>query len=224
MKTLRTLLFLSIILCSVYSSAQFHVGNVRDAWQRTSHQKWDDFDPWIYFTFVNAGYDNKDRRTMYSRMGAMTLWSVYSDEYKLHQTSVDSVLNAETYKALDKSLNKNWLVLQRPRANVLYDSIEARIGRGIENGLPIEISTLFEDKYFDLITDIEFLKDSYAPDAEKQPILERKVKELEELNLLTQYMGTISFLWDSGFGEEFLMDYQEVVDQHNIIMENLIIE
>lgn len=221
---MKKTLFLIIICFSTYMQAQFDVGNVRDAWKRTAYEKWDDFNPWFYFTFIDGSYDNKDRRTMYSRMGAMTLWSVYADEYKMHLNSVDSVLNAETYKALDKTLNKNWLVLQRPRANVLYDSIEARIGRGIEDGLPIEMSDFVQNRYFDLVTDIQFLQDAYAPDAEKLPLLEQKIKELEDLNILTQYMGVLGYLINQDYGEEFTIDNQEVIDRHRTIIENLIIE
>ena len=191
---------------------QLSAGRNGNAWQRTAYERWDSWRPWLYFTFTNPGYNNTDRRTMYSRMGAMTLWSAYADEYELHLRGVDSVLSQETYKALDKTLNKNWLVLQRPRALVLYDKIENRIEEAINGNVPPELYGIFQERYFDIVTDIEFIKQTYAPDAEKFPLLEEKIKNLEDLFAATQLIESLAILWDPEFADILEVDYSEQID------------
>src|SRR5680860_1277698 len=160
MRNITALLFL-VLFCTIQVHGQLTAKHAKNAWQRTAYEDWDDFRPWWYFHVVNNKYRNTDRRTMYARTGQMTLWSVYADNYELHARSVDSVIRQETYKALDKSLNKNYLVLQRTRVTELYDQIEEKVNIAIDNGLPEQLYTIISEEYSNVSADIDFLRGSY---------------------------------------------------------------
>ena len=223
MKKLVLILMLTIIGISE-SNAQLTARHSKNAWQRTAYEKWDDFRPWWYFHIVNNRYRKRDRRTMYARMGQMTLWSVYADNYESHSRSLDSVVRQETYKALDKSLNKNYLVLQKTRVTELYDQIEDRVDSAIENGLPEELYAIVADEYANITTDIDFLRRSYSPDAEKYPLIEKQIARLEELLNVSTLMGALADIWDNPTAELFQIDFTQDIENINIEIENLIEE
>lgn len=223
MKKLILILMLTIIGISE-SNAQLTARHSKNAWQRTAYEKWDDFRPWWYFHIVNNRYRKRDRRTMYARMGQMTLWSVYADNYESHSRSLDSVVRQETYKALDKSLNKNYLVLQKTRVTELYDQIEDRVDSAIENGLPEELYAIVADEYANITTDIDFLRRSYSPDAEKYPLIEKQIARLEELLNVSTLMGALADIWDNPTAELFQIDFTQDIENINIEIENLIEE
>lgn len=219
-----TIFLLLAFLCQIKAKAQLTAKHSKNAWQRTAYEKWDDFRPWWYFHIVNNRYRKRDRRTMYARMGQMTLWSVYADNYESHSNSLDSVVRQETYKALDKSLNKNYLVLQKTRVTQLYDQIEDRVDSAIENGLPEELYSIVADEYLNITSDIDFLRRSYSPDAEKYPLLEKQIARLEELLNISTLMGALADIWDNPTIELFQIDYTEDIENINIDIENLIEE
>ena len=223
MRNITTLLFL-ILFCSVQVHGQLTAKHAKNAWQRTAYEDWDDFRPWWYFHVVNNKYRKTDRRTMYARMGQMTLWSVYADNYELHARSVDSVFRQETYKALDKSLNKNYLVLQRTRVTELYDQIEEKINIAIDSGLPEELYTIISDEYTDVSTDIDFLRSSYSPDSEKYPLIEKQIARLEELVNISTLMGALADIWENPDLDLFRVDYNEDIERIKLEIESLIEE
>ncbi len=177
-----SLLFLAIPSCY----AQINSSAAVSAYERTAYEKWDDFAPWWYFTFFNSSYDDEDRRTIYARVGTMTLWSIYADEYEMLERSTDSVLKQETYKALDKTLNKSWFIFQKSRARKLYDNINEKINTISTLPDGAALSTLLSKKHLNILNSIEYLKDAYAPDADKYPLIEAQIKELTKLNSLTE--------------------------------------
>ena len=213
-----------IILFSTFNLyPQLTAKHGKNAWQRTAYEDWDDFRPWWYFNIVNAKYKKEDRRTMYARMGQMTLWSVYADVYDMHNRSVDSVLSQETYKALDKSLNKNYLVLQKGRVSGLYDIIESLINQAIEDGLPPELYNIIADEYTNISNDIDFLRSSYAPDAEKYPLIELQIKKLEDLVQISNLIVALASVWEDLNNNLIEPDYTAPIEDTRIKLENLLI-
>lgn len=223
MKNTIALIYMAL-LCMATSNAQLTAKHGKNAWQRTAYEDWDDFRPWWYFHVVNNKYRKTDRRTMYARMGQMTLWSVYADNYELHSRSVDSVFRQETYKALDKSLNKNYLVLQRTRITELYDQIEEKVDIAIDNGLPVELYSIISDEYTNVTADIDFLRGSYSPDADKYPLIEKQIARLEELLNVSTLMGALADIWENEDLGLFTVDYTEDIERINQGIETLIEE
>lgn len=199
----RTLIFIVLIVAFLTEGqAQFDVDLNRYAWERTSYERWDRWRPWLYFNIFNRRYKREDRRTMYTRARQMSQWAIYADEYELYRRQVDSVFRNETHKALDRTLNKNWLLFQRPRALKLYEKIEEQVNLAIDYGIPDVLYLAFEEQYTLLQTNIEFCKDSYVPDADKYPLIEKEIKKLETL------LATLTGMNDLRY---FLTDQPEAI-------------
>lgn len=218
---MKNIIFILVFFITTSSFSQLDAGDAEDAWERTVYKKWDDFNPFWYFLFKKK-YKKTDRRTIYARVGQMTLWSIYADEYEMHQRSVDSILKQETYKALDKSLNKNFLVLQRPRVLKLYEQIEEGVERAITSDVPAEISILIEDRYFDIVANIEYLKDAYSADAEKYPLIEDEIKNLEKLLIFTNKLESFAFLWNDELEIDLSYEINDAVEMNTIEIETII--
>lgn len=220
---MKYIIFTLIIFISISSYSQLNAGDAQDAWERTSYKKWDDFNPFWYFLFKRK-YKKTDRRTIYARVGQMTLWSIYADEYEMHQRSVDSILKQETYKALDKSLNKNYLVLQRPRVLKLYEQIGESVELAIESDLPEELFLMVEERYFAVRNNIEFLKDTYSADAEKYPLIEDEIRNLEKLLTFANNLDTYAIFWKEDVEADLLFIIEDALELNIIEINSLVKE
>lgn len=218
-----TIILLLFLLASTTGQGQLDAGDAKDSWERRVYEKWDDFNPWLYFLF-KWNYKKTDRRTIYSRTGNMNLWAVYSDEYELHNRSTDSIFEQESYKALDRTLNKNYIVLQQPRVLDLYDRVEDRVNWALDSDIPLELYGIVENRLEEIKTNIEFIKETYSMDAEKQPLIEEEIKKLENLLTFAQNLDVLAYLQDELETESIRYEINDAINLNTEAIESLIID
>lgn len=217
MKT--TILTLILFFLSLQLLAQFDVDKNKYAWERTSFERWDNFKPKLYFDIFAKKYKKTDRRTMATRSITMSLVAIHADNYKIYSRSIDSIYKIETNKALDKTLNKNYILFQRTRVNKLSDNFEAILDRAILANLPYKLHFAFQNQFLGYLENIDFLKAQYAPDADKYPLIEQEITKLEEqLKILTRLTQIQEMLFELDatikplFIEEVLEENQEEIN------------
>lgn len=222
MKNTTIILFV-LLMVSTTVQAQLNAGDAEDSWERRVYEKWDDFNPFWYFLW-KWNYKKTDRRTIYARTGVMNLWAVYADEYEMHSRSTDSIFEQETYKALDRTLNKNYIVLQQPRVLDLYDRVEDRVNWALDSDIPLELYGIIEDRLDEIKTNIEFIKDTYSMDAEKQPLIEEEIKKLENLLSFASNLDVLAYLKDELEVENITYEINDAINLNTEAIESLIIE
>ncbi len=179
----RTLFFIFVI-ASVTGLAQPDVELNQHAFERTAYVRWDEFKPKLLFKVLNRDYDDEDRRTMYIRANQMAQWAIYHDQHEVLQRRTDTLFENETYKALDRTLNKNWLLTQQSKAFKTYSSIEKNLS--ISSGFMEHrtYATEMEKLYNGIREKIDIVLNSYVDDVEKERTIGNHLQELEKLNTL----------------------------------------
>lgn len=224
---MKNIILIFAFLITTSLSAQLHAGDSKDHWERNTYEKWDDFNPWGLFGWFWAPYKNykkDDKRLIYAYSGMMHLWGVYADEWQMHERSVDSIFKQETYKAVDRKLSKNYLLLQRPLVMDTYDKIENKLQNFDEKGIPESLSDIVRNRAEGIMYNIEFLQNSDSPDSEK---FEMIASEIDDLNKALEMAGSIealalSFLTDEL--ESLKYDLSDAIELNILEIEALIIE
>lgn len=180
MSSLNTIVVFVVFVGIQNANSQFDVEIQKSAWERTSYEHWDEFNPWTYFKFVHKKYDDEDRRTMHTRAKQMALWAVYRDDYEFYLKKTDSLFDNETYKALDRVLNKNWLLFQKGRAQAINKDLD-EILEGAATTIPVEVLLSLDKKIEEIRENIDICVDSYVSDSKKTPLIEKYLKQLTEL-------------------------------------------
>lgn len=189
MKKIMMIFFL--LICS-NSFSQLDVEMNKHAFQRTSFKIWDKWRPWWYFYIANRKYNDEDRRTMYARARQMSQWAIYWDHYDIFERQTDSTFTNETYKALDRTLNKNWILTQRPKVEKLEELIQEAFITSINFEMNPNYFNVLEEQYFTIRENIDITLNSYVSDGEKSKSIEVYISELSHfLKFLNFYNQTI---------------------------------
>lgn len=206
MKIIVTTLLLILV---GQTHAQFDVDRNTYAWERTAFERWDEFRPWLYFNLFARRYRDEDRRTMAVRSQVMSLYAINADNYQVFSKSVDSIYKIETQKAIDRSLNKNYLLFQRTTHNNLTRRFNDILNMGIDVNMPQGILNNINNSFVGIDENIEFIRNSYVPDADKFPLIEEELDHLaDKLKIYEQLVELYRLNYDQN-GEQPLLNIQE---------------
>ncbi len=189
---MRKIIVIAIVLFSIKSYAQLDVDMNKHAFQRTSFRIWDEWRPWWYFYIANSKYKKDDRRTMYTRARQMSQWAIYWDHYDIFERQTDSTYTNETYNALDRTLNKNWILTQRPKVEKLDKAIQKAFETSIDFEIELVYFGILQEQYLTIRQNIDITLDSYVADVEKTKSIHIYMEELLDfLKFLNFYNQTI---------------------------------
>ncbi|RLD86660.1 MAG: hypothetical protein DRJ07_00240 [Bacteroidetes bacterium] len=189
---MQKIIIITILLISFKSYAQLDVDMNKHAFQRTSFKIWDEWRPWWYFYIANSKYKKDDRRTMYTRARQMSQWAIYWDHYDIFERQTDSTYTNETYKALDRTLNKNWILIQRPKVEKLDKEIQKAFETSIDFEMELAYFDILHEQYLTIRQNIDITLDSYVADVEKTKSIHIYMEELLDfLKFLNFYNQTI---------------------------------
>lgn len=189
---MQKIIIITILLISIKSYAQLDVDMNKHAFQRTSFKIWDEWRPWWYFYIANSKYKKDDRRTMYTRARQMSQWAIYWDHYDIFERQTDSTYTNETYKALDCTLNKNWILIQRPKVEKLDKAIQKAFETSIDFEMELAYFDILHEQYLTIRQNIDITLDSYVADVEKTKSIHIYMEELLDfLKFLNFYNQTI---------------------------------
>jgi len=189
---MQKIIIITILLISIKSYAQLDVDMNKHAFQRTSFKIWDEWRPWWYFYIANSKYKKGDRRTMYTRARQMSQWAIYWDHYDIFERQTDSTYTNETYKALDRTLNKNWILIQRPKVEKLDKAIQKAFETSIDFEMELAYFDILHEQYLTIRQNIDITLDSYVADVEKTKSIHIYMEELLDfLKFLNFYNQTI---------------------------------
>lgn len=189
---MQKIIIITILLISIKSYAQLDVDMNKHAFQRTSFKIWDEWRPWWYFYIANSKYKKDDRRTMYTRARQMSQWAIYWDHYDIFERQTDSTYTNETYKALDRTLNKNWILIQRPKVEKLDKEIQKAFETSIDFEMELAYFDILHEQYLTIRQNIDITLDSYVADVEKTKSIHIYMEELLDfLKFLNFYNQTI---------------------------------
>ncbi len=189
---MQKIIIITILLISIKSYAQLDVDMNKHAFQRTSFKIWDEWRPWWYFYIANSKYKKDDRRTMYTRARQMSQWAIYWDHYDIFERQTDSTYTNETYKALDRTLNKNWILIQRPKVEKLDKAIQKAFETSIDFEMELAYFDILHEQYLTIRQNIDITLDSYVADVEKTKSIYIYMEELLDfLKFLNFYNQTI---------------------------------
>ncbi len=189
---MQKIIIITILLISIKSYAQLDVDMNKHAFQRTSFKIWDEWRPWWYFYIANSKYKKDDRRTMYTRARQMSQWAIYWDHYDIFERQTDSTYTNETYKALDRTLNKNWILIQRPKVEKLDKAIQKAFETSIDFEMELAYFDILHEQYLTIRQNIDITLDSYVADVEKTKSIHIYMEELLDfLKFLKFYNQTI---------------------------------
>ncbi len=189
---MQKIIIITILLISIKSYAQLDVDMNKHAFQRTSFKIWDEWRPWWYFYIANSKYKKDDRRTMYTRARQMSQWAIYWDHYDIFERQTDSTYTNETYKALDRTLNKNWILIQRPKVEKLDKAIQKAFETSIDFEMELAYFDILHEQYLTIRQNIDITLDSYVADVEKTKSIHIYMEELLDfLKFLNFYNQTI---------------------------------
>ena len=175
---MQKIIIITILLISFKSYAQLDVNMNKHAFQRTSFKIWDEWRPWWYFYIANSKYKKDDRRTMYTRARQMSQWAIYWDHYDIIERQTDSTYTNETYKALDRTLNKNWILIQRPKVEKLDKAIQKAFETSIDFEMELAYFDILHEQYLSIRQNIDITLDSYVADVEKTKSIHIYMEEL----------------------------------------------
>ncbi len=200
MKVIIPLLFLTTIAFGQSLDVDLN----KYAWERTAYERWDKWRPWIVFNILNRNYNDEDRRTMPIRSRQMTQWAIYRDQYEILERRTDSLFENETYNALDRTINKNWILIQEPKARKLRTSMNTALTATVEEDHNTLVTDFLMDSYETINNSIELALDSYVPDAEKEAYINDKITELRLLVATTiKYNAAVEVIVASREDVEF---------------------
>lgn len=189
---MQKIIIITILLISIKSYAQLDVDMNKHAFQRTSFKIWDEWRPWWYFYIANSKYKKDDRRTMYTRARQMSQWAIYWDHYDIFERQTDSTYTNETYNALDRTLNKNWILTQRPKVEKLDKAIQKAFETSIDFEMELAYFDILHEQYLTIRQNIDITLDSYVADVEKTKSIHIYMEELLDfLKFLNFYNQTI---------------------------------
>ena len=189
---MQKIIIITILLISIKSYAQLDVDMNKHAFQRTSFKIWDEWRPWWYFYIANSKYKKDDRRTMYTRARQMSQWAIYWDHYDIFERQTDSTYTNETYKALDRTLNKNWILIQRPKVEKLDKAIQKAFETSIDFEMELAYFDILHEQYLTIRQNIDITLDSYVADVEKTKSIHIYMEELLDfLKFLNFYNQSI---------------------------------
>ena len=189
---MQKIIIITILLISFKSYAQLDVDMNKHAFQRTSFKIWDEWRPWWYFYIANSKYKKDDRRTMYTRARQMSQWAIYWDHYDIFERQTDSTYTNETYNALDRTLNKNWILTQRPKVEKLDKAIQKAFETSIDFEIELVYFDILQEQYLTIRQNIDITLDSYVADVEKTKSINIYMEELLDfLKFLNFYNQTI---------------------------------
>lgn len=189
---MKKIIVIAIVLFSLKSYAQLDVDMNKHAFQRTSFRIWDEWRPWWYFYIANGKYKKEDRRTMYTRARQMSQWAIYWDHYDIFERQTDSTYTNETFKALDRTLNKNWILTQRPIVEKLDKAIQKAFETSIDFGMEPTYFDILQEQYVTIRQNMEITLDSYVADVEKTKSIQIYIDELLDfLKFLNFYNQTM---------------------------------
>lgn len=189
---MQKVIIITFLLISFKSFSQLDVDMNKHAFQRTSFRIWDEWRPWLYFNIANRKYKEEDRRTMYTRARQMSQWAIYWDHYDIFERQTDSTYTNETYKALDRTLNKNWILTQRPKVEKLDEAIQKAFETSIDFRVEPAYFDILQEQYLTIRQNIDITLDSYVADAEKSKSIDIYISELLNfLKFLNFYNQTI---------------------------------
>ena len=189
---MQKIIIITILLISIKSYAQLDIDMNKHAFQRTSFKIWDEWRPWWYFYIANSKYKKDDRRTMYTRARQMSQWAIYWDHYDIFERQTDSTYTNETYKALDRTLNKNWILIQRPKVEKLDKAIQKAFETSIDFEMELAYFDILHEQYLTIRQNIDITLDSYVADVEKTKSIHIYMEELLDfLKFLNFYNQTI---------------------------------
>lgn len=189
---MQKIIIITILLISIKSYAQLDVDMNKHAFQRTSFKIWDEWRPWWYFYIANSKYKKDDRRTMYTRARQMSQWAIFWDHYDIFERQTDSTYTNETYKALDRTLNKNWILIQRPKVEKLDKAIQKAFETSIDFEMELAYFDILHEQYLTIRQNIDITLDSYVADVEKTKSIHIYMEELLDfLKFLNFYNQTI---------------------------------
>lgn len=189
---MQKIIIITILFISLGSYAQLDVDMNKHAFQRTSFKIWDEWRPWWYFYIANSKYKKDDRRTMYTRARQMSQWAIYWDHYDIFERQTDSTYTNETYNALDRTLNKNWILTQRPKVEKLDEAIQKAFETSIDFEMELAYFDILHEQYLTIRQNIDITLDSYVADVEKTKSIHIYMEELLDfLKFLNFYNQTI---------------------------------
>lgn len=182
--TMKKSLLIAVFFVGFFAQAQLSE-NSTFAYERTAFTRWDEFKPkWLFF-FMKK-YKDEDQRTMYARAKQMSEWAIYMDHYKNFEHQTDSVYKAEQYKAIDRTINKTWLLVQKPKVNKLKEQIDKALETSLDVVKSVSLVENFNSYYDTSLEKIDITLDAYVSDAKKEEKINDIIKQLGTLlNIIT---------------------------------------
>lgn len=207
---MKKYILLLIILSSFFVTAQLSE-NSKFAYERTAFKRWDEFKPEWIFLFAKK-YKKDDKRTMYARAKQMSEWSIYQDGFEIFESQIDSTYKSEQYKAIDRTVNKTWLLVQKPKVNKLKKKIDAGFIISTEVVEDLSIVLKLNEKYDIFLEKIEISLDAYVSDAKKEKKINEIISDLESLLNIIIFINTVEkfdFDNEEASEHELLKDFEK---------------
>ncbi|MDE3744040.1 hypothetical protein [Maribacter polysaccharolyticus] len=177
-KSILTLFFLLAII--PIEEVQAQRKNSQYAFERVVYQRWNRFRPWWWFKIVYRKYDDEDRRNVLQLAPIMATTAITRDYADNQKKSIDTLFRQKVNVAVDRVLQKRWIMFDEERVLERYGYIDTIITELMEEGWGTADILKIENLFFMQREKIQIVEDSYIGDAEKSEAINTYLKDLDD--------------------------------------------
>ena len=182
-------LFLLVFIAFIFVQAQRQ--NSEYAFERIVFERWNRFRPWWWFKWVYRKYDDEDRRNILQLAPIMVSTTITMDYTENQKKNTDTIFRQQVNMAMDKVLQKRWILFDEARVLQKYEHIDELMGQLMANGMSVEELIRMEDIFFMQREKIEIVQDSYISDAEKSDAVNGYMKDLDDFIDVLRYINLV---------------------------------